>query len=89
MIVIARAPTRVLVQGADGTVFINRVLRPGDTYRVPDKVGLTLTTPDGGAVALELDGQEMGAAGSQGQVTEALSLDPQAIVDRSSRGGHR
>ena len=85
----ARALTRVLVQGADGTVFINRVLRPGDTYRVPDKVGLSLTTPDGGAVALELDGQQMGAAGAQGQVTEALSLDPQSVVDRSSGGGHR
>lgn len=81
--------TRVLVQGADGTVFINRVLRPGDTYRVPDKVGLTLTTPDGGDVALELDGQEMGVAGSQGQVTEALSLDPQSIVDRYGGGGQR
>jgi cytoskeleton protein RodZ len=85
----AKALTRVLVQGADGTVFINRVLRPGDTYRVPDKVGLTLTTPDGSAVGVELDGQEMGAAGGQGQVTEALSLDPQAVVDRSSGSGHR
>jgi len=82
----ATATTRVLVQGADGTVFINRVLRPGDTYRVPDKVGLTLTTPDGGSVALELDGQQMGTAGTQGQVTEALSLDPQSIVDRYSGG---
>ena len=82
----AKTMTRVLVQGADGTVFINRVLRPGDSYRVPDKVGLTLTTPDGGAVALELDGQEMGTAGQQGQVTEAVSLDPQAIVDRYNGG---
>ena len=82
----AKAATRVLVQGADGTVFINRILRPGDSYRVPDKVGLTLTTPDGGAVALELDGQEMGAAGSEGQVTEALPLDPQAISDRHGGG---
>lgn len=83
----AREPTRVLVQGADGAVFINRVLQPGDSYRVPDKVGLTLTTPNGGAVAVELDGQEMGSAGGAGQVTEAMSLDPQAIVDRYSRGG--
>jgi cytoskeleton protein RodZ len=78
--------TRILVQGADGTVIINRVLRPGDSYRVPDKVGLTLTTPDGGAVAVELDGQVMGSAGTHGQVTEAISLDPQAIVDRYSGG---
>jgi cytoskeleton protein RodZ len=83
----AKTLTRVLVQGPDGTVFINRILHPGDSYRVPDRVGLTLTTPDGGAVALELDGQEVGFAGKDGQVTEALPLDPQAIEDRSSGGG--
>jgi cytoskeleton protein RodZ len=82
----ASAMTRILVQGADGTVFMNRVLHPGDSYRVPDQVGLTLTTPDGGAVSVELDGQVMGAAGKQGQMTEALSLDPQAVADRYSGG---
>lgn len=85
----AKALTRVLVQGPDGTVFINRVLHPGDSYRVPDKVGLTLTTPNGAAVALELDGQEVGVAGKDGQVTEALPLDPQAITDRYNGGAPR
>ena len=75
--------TRILVEGADGKVFLNRILHPGDTYRVPNLVGLSLTTPDGGAVSLELDGKDVGAAGRSGEMTEALSLDPQAIVDRS------
>jgi len=79
----ARAVTHVLVEGPGGKVYINRILHPGDAYRVPDLVGLSLTTPDGGAVLLELDGQEMGVAGRSGQMTEALSLDPQAIVDRA------
>lgn len=78
-----RGLTRILVEGADGKVFINRILHPGDTYRVPNLVGLSLTTPDGGAVALELDGREVGAAGRSGEMMEALSLDPQAIVDRT------
>jgi cytoskeleton protein RodZ len=78
-----RGLTRILVEGADGKVFLNRILHPGDTYRVPNLVGLSLTTPDGGAVSLELDGKDVGAAGHSGEMTEALSLDPQAIVDRS------
>lgn len=82
----ARAVTHVLVEGPGGKVFINRVLHPGDTYRVPDLVGLSLTTPDGGTVLLELDGQDMGVAGHTGQLTDALSLDPQAIVDRGHGG---
>jgi cytoskeleton protein RodZ len=81
----ARAPAHVLVQDSGGKVYINRLLHPGDVYRVPNLVGLSLTTPDGGAVALELDGQGAGVAGQPGQTTEALSLDPQAIVDH--RGG--
>jgi len=80
----ANQSTRILVQAGDGTVYINRTLHAGDSYRVPDRVGLTLTTPNGGAIALELDGQLMGQAGKGSQMTEALSLDPQAIVDRSN-----
>jgi cytoskeleton protein RodZ len=82
----ARTITHVLIEGPGGRVYINRVLHPGDIYRVPDLVGLSLTTPDGGAVLLELDGQDMGSAGHSGQMTEALSLDPQAIEDRGHGG---
>ncbi len=77
--------TRILVQGPKKAVFINRTLKPGDTYQVPNMVGLTLTTPNGGAVELDLDGQAMGFAGHDQQMTEALSLDPQSIVDRYNR----
>ncbi len=81
----ARTVARVLVQAGDGSVLFNRILQPGDAYDVPNKVGLTLTTPNGGAIAVELDGQLMGYAARGSQMTEALSLDPQAIVDRYNR----
>lgn len=77
-------PTRILVQGPDRTIYINRILKPGDSYRIPNLVGLTLTTPDGGAIEVILDGSSMGFAGRQGVTAEALSLDPQSIVDRRS-----
>ena len=77
-----KQPTSVLVQGADGTTFINRTLNAGDTYMVPDMVGLTLTTANAGAVEIDLDGVAMGAAGRNGQIGETLSLDPQSIADR-------
>jgi cytoskeleton protein RodZ len=80
-------PTRVLVQGEDGMVYINRTLQPGDTYQVPNIVGVTLTTTTANAVEIDLDGQSMGFAGKDGGIAEGLSLDPQSIVDRSS-GGH-
>ena len=79
--------TRILVQGPEKAVLINRTLQAGDTYQVPNIVGLTLTTPNGGAVEVDLDGAAMGFAGRDQQMTEALSLDPQAIVDRYNGGG--
>jgi cytoskeleton protein RodZ len=79
--------TRLLVQGPHGATFINRVLKPGDTFQVPNQVGVTLTTPNGGAVEIELDGASMGFAGKTQQITEALSLDPQSIVDHYNGGG--
>lgn len=82
----ARQATRILVQGPDGTIFINRTLQPGDSYQVPDLVGLSLTVQRGDAVEIDLDGQAMGNAGRGPEVKEMLSLDPQAIVDRYSRG---
>ena len=74
--------TRLLVQGPDGTVYLNRTLQPGDYYYVPNLVGVTLTATNAGAVQVDLDGTAMGVAGRDQQVTEGLSLDPQAIVDR-------
>jgi cytoskeleton protein RodZ len=78
------AATRILVQGPDGLVYINRTLNPGDTYQVPNRVGVTLTTTNAGAVEVDLDGQSAGFAGKGSAVAEAVSLDPQAIVDRSN-----
>ncbi len=74
------------MQDASGKVYINRTLQPGDSYQVPDMVGLTLSTPNGGAVGVELDGQAMGFAGEQDKMTEAMSLNPQAVFDRFNSG---
>jgi len=78
--------TRVLVQGEDGMVYINRTLQPGDTYQVPNVVGLTLTAANANAVEIDLDGESKGYAGKDSGVAEGLSLDPQSIVDRTSGG---
>ncbi|HEX4302326.1 MAG TPA: RodZ domain-containing protein [Rhizomicrobium sp.] len=79
-------PTRILVQGEDGMVYINRTLQPGDTYQVPNVVGLTLTTTAANAVEIDLDGESKGFAGKDAGMAEALSLDPQSIVDRTGGG---
>ena len=79
-------PTRVAVQGGRNRVFIDRTLSPGDTYRVPNMVGLRLTAPDAGAVEVILDGASIGFVGKDGVTARGLSLNPQNIIDRQQRG---
>lgn len=88
-----RETTKILILGPSKSgdkpqVFINRILKPGDVYRLPNFAGMTLTTPNAGAVEVTLDGTSMGLAGHSAEVTEALSLDPQSIMDRSNGNHH-
>jgi cytoskeleton protein RodZ len=78
--------TRVLVQGPNNTLLLNRLLQPGDSYLVPNMSGATLSTPDAGAVELILDGGSLGYAGKDGIVAEGLSLNPQDVIDHQGHG---
>jgi len=79
--------THIVVQGQDGTVYINRNLNPGDTYQVPNLVGLSLNAANANAVEIDLDGAPMGYAGRDSGSAQEVSLDPQAIADRQRGGG--
>jgi len=74
----------VTVKGDDDTVYMSRMLQPGDTYRVPNRPGLILGAGDGSAVELVVDGASVGAVGSTAREAKGVSLDPQAVADRRS-----
>ena len=80
----AKNDTHVMVRGQNGVVYINRDLKAGDSYQLPNAIGLTLSTTNAGAVEVDLDGQAMGVAGSDQQSAEDVPLDPQTIADRFS-----
>jgi len=82
----ARRPAHILVQGRNNLLLMDRQLQAGDSYLVPNMVGLTLSTPDGGAIEFVLDGASMGYAGKDGVVSDGVSLNPQDIVDRQAHG---
>lgn len=81
----ARGDTRITVRSQDGTLYINRDLKAGDVYQVPDLTGLSLATSNAGAVEMNLDGIALGRAGQQDQVLGRVSLDPQSLMDRFNR----
>jgi cytoskeleton protein RodZ len=83
---LAHRPIRVLIQGPNNTLLLNRLLQAGDSYLVPNMNGVTLSTPDGGAMELILDGGSLGYAGKDGVVAEGLSLNPQDVVNHQGHG---
>jgi cytoskeleton protein RodZ len=73
---------RLTVKGPDGTVYLNRDLKAGDSYQVPNIGDLLLATTDAGAVDVVLDGKDMGRVGQNQQILGKVSLNPASLVDR-------
>lgn len=77
-----RTDTRVTVRSEDGSIYLNRDLKAGDSYLVPNLPGLYLATSNAGAIEVDLDGQALGAVGQSQEILGRVSLDPQSLVDR-------
>ena len=78
----ARGDVRVTVKNAEGQMILNRELKSGDSYQVPNTPGVTLATNNAGAIEMDLDGIAMGRAGTPQQILGKVSLDPQSLADR-------
>jgi len=78
----ARGDVRVTVKNAEGQMILNRDLKSGDSYQVPNTPGTVMATNNAGAVEMDLDGITLGRAGAAQQVLGKVSLDPQSLADR-------
>jgi cytoskeleton protein RodZ len=78
----ARGDVRVTVKNAEGQMILNRELKSGDSYQVPNTPGVTLATNNAGDIEMDLDGIAMGRAGTPQQILGKVSLDPQSLADR-------
>lgn len=69
----------IQVRSADQTIVFSRVLKAGETYRVP-RAGLFLRTGNAGALAVAVDGKPAPAIGGVGTMRRNVALDPQALL---------
>jgi cytoskeleton protein RodZ len=74
----------VEVDGPGNDVILSRVLQAGDTYRVPNREGLTMMTGNAGALEILVDGQSIGSLGPLGAVRRGVDLAPQALEARNT-----
>jgi cytoskeleton protein RodZ len=81
----AKLDSWVQVRDAEDNLLLTRVLRPGDSYRVPNQEGLTLLTGNAGGLAVLVDGQEAPALGPIGAVRRNVALDPERLMAGEAR----
>ena len=72
----ARQDSWVQIQSSDGVTVMARTLRAGESYTVPDRPGLRLTTGNAGALDVMVDGQTAPPIGQIGTVRRNVALDP-------------
>lgn len=79
IVIKATADSWVQVRDADQSVISMRVLKPGETYRVPDRPGLVLRTGNAGGLEITVDGRPVAPVGPVGK-TRNVALDPERLV---------
>ncbi len=83
--IVVRAKANSWIQIRDdigNQLVMTRLLRSGDSYRVPDRPGLKLLTGNAGALEVLVDGKVVPAIGGEGAVRRSVMLD----VDRLLQG---
>jgi cytoskeleton protein RodZ len=76
----AAADCWVQVRAPDQSIVFSRVLKAGETYRVPARSGLVMRTGNAGALAIVVDGKTVPALGPVGTLRRNVILDPAALL---------
>ncbi len=74
----------IMIADDSGRTLFDRVLRPGESYKVPGQTGLVLTTSNGGGIVLSLDGKDLPKiAKGAPRMVRNIALDPDALASGS------
>jgi cytoskeleton protein RodZ len=84
VVIRANRDSWIEIRDKDDAVVLQRVLRQGETFNVPDQKGMVMTTGNAGGIVIELEGKPMQALGSLGVVKRGIKLDPTALSDGSA-----
>ncbi len=67
-----------------GELLLTRLLRTGDSFRVPNRPGISLNTGNAGGLEIAVDGQVVPPIGGSGDVRKGVSLDPELLKSGSA-----
>ena len=81
MVIKAIGNSWVEIEDIDGNSLMARIMRPGETYVVPNKSGLTFNTGNAGALSLSSGNITISSLGEEGETIKARPLNIEAFKD--------
>ena len=72
----------VEIEDLDGNSYLTRLMRSGETFVIPDKKGLTLSTGNAGVLSLTFGSTHISKLGSVGEVISSRPLNIEAFKKR-------
>jgi cytoskeleton protein RodZ len=79
----ATADSWIQVRDADHSVLFTGLLKPGESYRVPDRAGLSMRAGNAGGLDVMVDGKPAPSLGAIGAVRN-VALDPGLLTAKST-----
>ena len=76
----AKIDTWVEVAAAEGVPVLSRLMREGDTFVVPSRPGLMMTTGNAGGIDILIDGKAIPQLGPVGEVRTNIVLDAKSLL---------
>jgi len=70
----------IQVRNSSGTTLFERVLKPGESYHVPNQLDLVLATGSAGGLGVTIDGRPGPSLGPVGYVRRGIPLDPRRLA---------
>lgn len=83
IVLAARADAWLMVRDEDGRTLLARILRDGESWKVPNLPGLRLSTGNAGATAITIDGVLAPTLGASGAVRRDIPLDARLLAASS------
>jgi cytoskeletal protein RodZ len=89
VVIRATQNTWILVTDGSGKTLFEHNLKPGESYKVPNKSGLSLTTNNGSGILLSLDGKDLKKI-SKGasRMVRNINLDPNNLLEEFGASSH-
>jgi cytoskeleton protein RodZ len=74
----------VEIKDVDDELLLTRVLQTGDSFLVPNRLGLTMMTGNAGALRITVDGEPVQSIGPRGSVRRDVKLEPELLKNNTA-----